>query len=192
MTLTGKQIVVLGGTSGIGLAVAQAAAREGARLTIASSSAARVSDALRSMPPGTEGRALDLTGGFENRFRGLYDDQAFFIKAYLHLTCFVNGETLDLYRQHGGSHCARALRAGRYSTERPSAALADLNLWCALYFARARVRDVRVWSALLAVLRGIGVYWIGAAASALGHGANRAIGAVAGLRHRRRGSGERP
>ncbi|MFZ5781069.1 MAG: SDR family oxidoreductase [Pseudomonadota bacterium] len=63
MTLTGKQIVVLGGTSGIGLAVAQAAAREGARLTIASSSAARVSDALRSMPPGTEGRALDLTDG---------------------------------------------------------------------------------------------------------------------------------
>jgi NAD(P)-dependent dehydrogenase (short-subunit alcohol dehydrogenase family) len=63
MTLTGKQIVVLGGTSGIGLAVAQAAAREGAYLTIASSSAVRVSEALATLPSGTEGRPLDLTDG---------------------------------------------------------------------------------------------------------------------------------
>lgn len=37
MTLQGRRIVVLGGSSGIGLAVAQAAAREGATVVIASS-----------------------------------------------------------------------------------------------------------------------------------------------------------
>ncbi len=39
MTLQGRRIVVLGGSSGIGLAVAQAAARERATVVIASSSA---------------------------------------------------------------------------------------------------------------------------------------------------------
>jgi NADPH:quinone reductase-like Zn-dependent oxidoreductase len=37
MTLNGKRIVVLGGSSGIGLATAQAAAQEGANVVIASS-----------------------------------------------------------------------------------------------------------------------------------------------------------
>ena len=37
MTLDGKRIVLLGGSSGIGLSVAQAAAREGAQVVIVSS-----------------------------------------------------------------------------------------------------------------------------------------------------------
>jgi NAD(P)-dependent dehydrogenase (short-subunit alcohol dehydrogenase family) len=37
MALKGERIVVLGGSSGIGLATAQAAAREGATVVIASS-----------------------------------------------------------------------------------------------------------------------------------------------------------
>jgi NAD(P)-dependent dehydrogenase (short-subunit alcohol dehydrogenase family) len=42
MTLSGKRIVVLGGSSGIGLATAQAAARDGANVVIASSSKDRI------------------------------------------------------------------------------------------------------------------------------------------------------
>lgn len=61
MTLNDKRIIILGGTSGIGLAVAQAAAAEGGRIVLASSNAARVSQALETLPPGAEGRALDLT-----------------------------------------------------------------------------------------------------------------------------------
>jgi NAD(P)-dependent dehydrogenase (short-subunit alcohol dehydrogenase family) len=60
MDLKNKRIVVLGGTSGIGLAVAEAAAAEGAHVVVASSSAARVAEALASLPAGAEGRALDL------------------------------------------------------------------------------------------------------------------------------------
>ena len=60
MTLNDKRIIILGGTSGIGLAVAQAAAAEGARIVLASSNMARVQEALASLPRGTEGRTLDL------------------------------------------------------------------------------------------------------------------------------------
>src|SRR5580658_748816 len=60
MTLNGKRIVVLGGSSGIGQAVAQAAAREGATLVIASSNRARVDAALKTLPANAEGHAVDL------------------------------------------------------------------------------------------------------------------------------------
>ena len=55
MTLDGKRIVLLGGSSGIGFATAQAAAREGARVVIASSRKTRVDQALAALPAGAEG-----------------------------------------------------------------------------------------------------------------------------------------
>ncbi|MDC7784573.1 SDR family oxidoreductase [Rhodoplanes sp. TEM] len=60
-TWNGKAVVVLGGTSGIGLAVAQAAARDGATVVVASSRQARVDEALATLPAGAAGHALDLT-----------------------------------------------------------------------------------------------------------------------------------
>jgi NAD(P)-dependent dehydrogenase (short-subunit alcohol dehydrogenase family) len=63
MTLEGKRIVVLGGSSGIGLATAQAAAREGASVVIASSRKARVDEALVMLPAHAEGHVLDLADG---------------------------------------------------------------------------------------------------------------------------------
>jgi NAD(P)-dependent dehydrogenase (short-subunit alcohol dehydrogenase family) len=60
-SLKSQQIVLLGGTSGIGMAVAQAAAAEGARVKVASRDPARVARALESLPPGAEGFALDLS-----------------------------------------------------------------------------------------------------------------------------------
>ena len=61
-----KRIVVLGGSSGIGLAVARSAAAEGARVVIVSSSAARVQRALADLP-GAEGHALNLRAAPEVR-----------------------------------------------------------------------------------------------------------------------------
>ena len=60
MTLNGKRIVVLGGSSGIGLATARAAAQEGANVVIASSRKERIDEALATLPTGAEGRVLDL------------------------------------------------------------------------------------------------------------------------------------
>ena len=57
--LKDKRIVILGGTAGIGLAVAEAALREGARVVIASSGSARV-QAARAHLPGAEAHVVDL------------------------------------------------------------------------------------------------------------------------------------
>jgi NAD(P)-dependent dehydrogenase (short-subunit alcohol dehydrogenase family) len=60
MSLEGKRIVILGGTSGLGFATAKAAADEGAHVVIASSSQAKVDKAKEKLPAGTEGLAINL------------------------------------------------------------------------------------------------------------------------------------
>ena len=89
MTLHKKRIVVLGGSSGIGLAVAQAAAREEATVVIASSRKARVDEALATLPTDTEGHVLDLANWDAT--------QALFARlgSFDHLV-FTAGETLQL------------------------------------------------------------------------------------------------
>jgi NAD(P)-dependent dehydrogenase (short-subunit alcohol dehydrogenase family) len=89
MGLNGKRVVVLGGTAGIGLATAMAAAREGAEVVVASSRQARVDDALKALPAGAAGQVLDLAD----------DSQvaAFFagVGAFDHLV-FTAGDSLQL------------------------------------------------------------------------------------------------
>lgn len=60
MTLEGKRIIVLGGTSGFGFAAADLAAREGAAVVVASSSREKVDRAVARLPQGTEGHVLDI------------------------------------------------------------------------------------------------------------------------------------
>ncbi len=57
--LHGKRIVIFGGSAGIGRAVAQKAARDGARVVIASSNQARVAEAVAQLE-NAEGHAVDL------------------------------------------------------------------------------------------------------------------------------------
>ncbi len=61
MSLKDKRVVVLGGTSGIGFATAEAAARDGASVIVASSKPERVSRALAALPQGSGGHVVDLT-----------------------------------------------------------------------------------------------------------------------------------
>ena len=60
MTLNGQRIVVIGGSSGMGLATAHAAAGAGAVVTIASSSKERIDAALAELPDSCDGAALDV------------------------------------------------------------------------------------------------------------------------------------
>jgi len=60
MSMQGQRVVVIGGTSGIGLAVARAALAEGAAVLVGSSSAAKVS-AVAEKAPGAEAHAVDVT-----------------------------------------------------------------------------------------------------------------------------------
>ncbi|HWA63540.1 MAG TPA: SDR family oxidoreductase [Caulobacteraceae bacterium] len=61
MGLSGKRVLVVGGGSGIGLAVAQGALAEGARVTIASSNPERVAAAAKGLGEGAEAATLDVT-----------------------------------------------------------------------------------------------------------------------------------
>jgi NAD(P)-dependent dehydrogenase (short-subunit alcohol dehydrogenase family) len=86
-TLSGKRVVILGGTSGIGFATAALAAREGAAVVVASSRQERVDRALSRLPKGAEGHVLDLSD--EEQVRNFFAR----IGAFDHLV-FTAGEKL--------------------------------------------------------------------------------------------------
>jgi NADP-dependent 3-hydroxy acid dehydrogenase YdfG len=56
-----QHVVVLGGTSGFGFAIAQAAAAEGARVSIASRSAEKLRGALDRLGNAASGACVDVT-----------------------------------------------------------------------------------------------------------------------------------
>lgn len=89
MDLHDQRVVVLGGTSGIGLATAKAAACLGAQVTVVSRRPASVDRALADLPSGTGGRAADLTD--TDQARRLFDD----LGSIDHLV-FTAGEPLVL------------------------------------------------------------------------------------------------
>ena len=50
---------------------------------------------------------FDAVGGFEERFRGLYEDQSFVIKVFLRYPIYMSSRAWILYRQHDESCCAQ-------------------------------------------------------------------------------------
>jgi NAD(P)-dependent dehydrogenase (short-subunit alcohol dehydrogenase family) len=89
MSLKGKRVVVLGGTSGLGFATAVAAVREGASVVVASGTEERVSRALAVLPEGVQGHVADLTD--EKQISALFDK----IGAFDHLV-YTAGDALLL------------------------------------------------------------------------------------------------
>jgi len=59
--LQNKRVVILGGSSGIGLAVAELAASQGANVVIASSGAERVQKAIESIGGEAQGQSVDVS-----------------------------------------------------------------------------------------------------------------------------------
>lgn len=60
MRFQDQRIAILGGTSGLGLATAKAAAAEGAAVIVASATEKRVESALSQLPANAEGHVVDL------------------------------------------------------------------------------------------------------------------------------------
>src|SRR5271166_1660462 len=89
MSLDGKRVVILGGTSGIGLATAKAAQREGAVAVVVSSRQKRVDRALASLDRRAEGDVVDLSD--EAQVRKFFEH----VGAFDHLV-YTAGETLQL------------------------------------------------------------------------------------------------
>ncbi|WP_449399045.1 SDR family oxidoreductase [Chryseobacterium wanjuense] len=59
-TLENKRVIILGGSSGLGLATAQAAAADGAEVIIVSSNQQRIDKALTTLPKNSKGFAVSL------------------------------------------------------------------------------------------------------------------------------------
>lgn len=87
--LQGKRIVLLGGTSGFGLATAKAATAERAEVVVVSSRQQRVDEALSVLPKGSTGYAADLAD--EQQIKELFEK----IGGFDHLV-FTAGESLQL------------------------------------------------------------------------------------------------
>ena len=88
-SLDGKRVVLLGGSSGIGLATAKLASSEGAQVVLVSSSRRKLDDALKQLPQEAQGYAVDLT--FEDNIKALFEK----IGRFDHLM-FSAGENLTL------------------------------------------------------------------------------------------------
>ena len=86
---------------------------------------------------------IEQLGGFEDSFRGEYEDQVFCAKICLSAPIFASGQCWYRYRQHPDSCYLTAQRTG----DTYSARLRFLN-WLAMYLSEQKVRDLGVWRAL--------------------------------------------
>src|SRR5580704_2890008 len=110
--LSNKRVVLLGGSSGIGLAVAQQVVAQGAQAIIGSSNAERIKQAVATLDGKAEGHTLDLSDE--------HDIQSFFQRLgdFDHLV-FTAGDTLQL-----NELAATDLHKARHAF--------DLRYWAAL------------------------------------------------------------
>jgi len=84
-------------------------------------------------------------GGFEDSFRGIYEDQVFFAKVCLKVPVFVSGECWDRHRQHRDSACSVWRRTGEYYSA--EAGLRFLS-WIEDYLSGQRHKNTEVWTVL--------------------------------------------
>ena len=82
-------------------------------------------------------------GGYEESFRGLFEDQVFHSKVCLKAPVFVSGRCWYKYRKHADSCCSVAERAGRQHAER----LTFLS-WLEAYSDREGVADATLRQAI--------------------------------------------
>jgi len=87
--LKGKKVVILGASSGIGLATAKAAANQGAQVTIVSGNQDRINRALAGLPAESNGIVVNL--GDEQEIKQLFQNHG----SFDHLI-YTAGENLQL------------------------------------------------------------------------------------------------
>jgi NAD(P)-dependent dehydrogenase (short-subunit alcohol dehydrogenase family) len=85
-----KRVLIVGGSSGIGLAVAEKAALQGAQVVIVSSNAERVQEAIKSIGGEAQGQAVDVSD--EKAVESFFTN----IGAFDHLV-FTAGDSLQLH-----------------------------------------------------------------------------------------------
>ncbi|NEP11866.1 MAG: glycosyltransferase [Symploca sp. SIO2C1] len=86
-------------------------------------------------------------GGFEESFRGMFEDQAFFAKVCLKAPVYVESGSWDRYRQHSDGSCYVAEAKGEYHPLKPNPANLTFLNWLQKYLSEQGVKDTKVWSA---------------------------------------------
>jgi len=82
-------------------------------------------------------------GGYEEGFRGMFEDQIFYSKVSLKLPIFVSSQCWYKYRRHSDSCCAIAEASGRHHGERLS-----FLKWLETYSSEQGVEDVELRRAI--------------------------------------------
>ena len=111
-------------------------------------------------PPGTCGvlvrrSAVDSVGQFESRFKGMFEDQAFFYKLCLFHPVFVEDGSWDLYRQHSKSWTESMRKSGQWRPGRheKNPAKEDFLRWLQTYIDEHGIDDGDVRRLLREALR---------------------------------------
>ncbi|MDX6504082.1 MAG: hypothetical protein QOE29_1207 [Gaiellaceae bacterium] len=97
--------------------------------------------------------AFERLGGFEEAFRGLYEDQVFFAKVFLNEAVYVADRCWDRYRQHDGSACAVAYASFETHPVDINPARGAFLEWLSSYLSRERPGDRTLWGAVNEALR---------------------------------------
>jgi glycosyltransferase involved in cell wall biosynthesis len=87
---------------------------------------------------------LDAVGGFEEVFRGTYEDMALYSKIFLRYPVYVADRCWDWYRQHPDSCWAVAQRTGEYVEGGPNPARRMFLSWLQEYLAGEEIRAPEV------------------------------------------------
>ncbi|NEO11125.1 MULTISPECIES: glycosyltransferase [unclassified Moorena] len=86
---------------------------------------------------------VEEVGGFEETFRGLYEDQVFLAKIFLKTPVFVESGCREKYRQHKDSICYTSQDTKKEYTARRI----FLN-WLKEYLSKESFKNPKLWSAL--------------------------------------------
>jgi glycosyltransferase involved in cell wall biosynthesis len=91
---------------------------------------------------------LTLTGGPEDSFRSLYEDQVLLAKIILNYPVYVEGCSWDKYRQHPGMSSNLGIQSGEYSPSEPNSAQKNYYSWLSAYVSARNIADANLNAAL--------------------------------------------
>lgn len=92
--------------------------------------------------------AIESVGGFEEAFRGMYEDQAFLYKICLKFPVFVESGCWDRYRQHPDSTCHVAAAQGHFNPKNPHSTKLKFLTWLEQYLIEQEFKDKEIWRLL--------------------------------------------
>lgn len=92
--------------------------------------------------------AIKAVGGFEESFRGMHEDQAFFAKICIKASVFIESGSWDKYRQHPDSTCQLAVKTGEFDFSKMSPSYFRYLNWLENYLSQQKLQNSEVWKLL--------------------------------------------